>query len=396
MSTDAIEANDSALLEGPKATKAPEAPIIVQVSRDFGISPINQLKESLGLRFGPQRLRGSDYYTYRLFDPDMSKADKRAFVGVGGIKRLNAALTPPKLAPTRAFVGNKLLYTELLGKLGLATTETQALVSTFRHVGKLPVLRDAEGLIAFLREDARYPLFGKPHHGSQANGTVRIDRCSEGMLHLGNGATRRVEDFATDVFKAFSGGYLLQTALDPHPEMAAIAGPMMGCVRVVTANDGNGARPVYAVWKLPAPNAMSDNFWQKGSILGALDLETGGVTRAQLGSGVAAKTVETHPVSGAQLVGTMLPFWQETLGLAADAHNLFPEFGVCGFDVAVTGEGPRILECNDNPNHGLYQFATGRGAWNETLAATWTTVIARQEKQLARQKAALKAKGAKA
>lgn len=382
----------TSLLQSPTSAKAPEAPVIVQVAKTHGVSPIQQLRESLALRFGPQKLRSKDYYAFGLYDPAMPMAEKRQFAGVTGINALNTALTPPALAPTRAFVGNKLLYTQLLDKLGLATSETQALVSTFREVGQLPVMRDAAKLEAFLRNDALYPLFGKPHHGSLSDGSVRLECIDGHTLSLGNGETRHVSLFADEVLERYPGGYLLQTALDPHPQMAKIAGGAIGCVRVVTVNDGKGPKPVYAVWKLPAPDAMSDNFWQEGSLLALLDLESGAVKTCKRGTGVNAQNFETHPKSGANVIGTEIPYWEETLKLAVQAHGVFPEFGICGFDIAVAPGGPHILECNDNPAHVLYQHASGRGIWNDDFAPIWNSVIERQKKQQARQKSAMRKK----
>ena len=169
--------------------------------------------------------------------------------------------------------------------------------------------------------------------------------------------------------------------------MAKIAGGAIGCVRVLTVNAGKGPKPVYSVWKLPAPNAMSDNFWQDGSLLAQLDLETGTIQSCVRGTGLNAESLEVHPQSGAHVVGAELPYWEETLKLATQAHALFPEFGVCGFDIAIGAGGPQILECNDNPAHVLYQHASGRGIWNEDFAPIWDSVIERQKKALAWAKA---------
>lgn len=141
--------------------------------------------------------------------------------------------------------------------------------------------------------------------------------------------------------------------------MAAIAGPSIGCVLIVTVNDGAGPKPAYAVWKRPVPDAMFDNFWQEGSLLAHLDLVTGQVLRCLRGTDLKAEALETHPTSGVQVVAAMLPHWDETLRIACDAHAVFPEFGICGFDIALTADGPKVLEYNDNPSHMLYQIAAG-------------------------------------
>lgn len=385
-----IDAPGGVLLEGPDAPKKPAASVIAQVMQQHGVHPLRQMREIFSMRRGAQKLGSNEYYSLRLYDPDLSKADKRMFLGQGGTNALNTLMNPPVAVPTRSFVGNKLLYTQLLEQLGIGTARTQALVSGYRAAGALPTLRDAAAIAAFLRDDAVYPLFGKPHHGSLSEGSVRINSIDGDTLRMANGAARGVDDFAQEVMTSYPGGFLFQSALDPHREMAEIAGPAIGCVRVVTYNDASGPKPAYAVWKMPAPTAMSDNFWQDGSLLAYVDLETGTVQSCVRGTGPNAEELTDHPVSRRPVVGTTLPFWAETLCIAQEAHNVFPEFGVCGFDIAVTDDGPKVLECNDNPAHMLYQLATHRGLQNPDLAPIWQRVVDRQTKQVAKQQAAMK------
>jgi len=387
-----MNAPQGALLVGPDAPQKPATSMIAQVMQDHGVHPLRQMREIFAMRGGKQKLGSNEYYSLRLYDPAIPMAEKREFLGQGGTNALNTLMNPPIAVPTRSFVGNKLLYTQLLEQLGIGTARTQAMTSRHLSAGQIPVMRDAEALVAFLTGDADYPIFGKPYFGSLSEGSVRIDGCQGDLLRLANGNTQSVADFAAEVMARYPGGFLFQTALDPHPDMARIAGPAIGCVRVLTANDGTGPTPAYAVWKMPAPAAMSDNFWQEGSLLAALDLNDGTVKTCLRGTGPAAEMLDTHPVSCAPLVGAQLPHWEETLQIAVDAHNVFPEFGVCGFDIAVTADGPKVLECNDNPAHMLYQLATGRGLQNPDLAPLWSRVVARQEKAVARMQAVSKKK----
>ena len=390
MSDASMNAPKGALLTGPGAPQKPQSITIAQVMQDHGVHPLRQMREIFAMRGGRQKLGSNEYYSLRLYDPAIAMAQKREFLGQGGTNALNARMNPPTAVPTRSFVGNKLLYTQLLEQLGIPTARTQAMVSGHLSAGKVPVLRDAGILAQFLRNEAIYPIFGKPYFGSLSEGSVRIEAREDDMLRLANGEARDLTDFAAEVMTRYPGGFLLQSALDPHADMARIAGPAIGCVRVLTANDGSGPKPAYAVWKLPAPMAMSDNFWQDGSLLADLDLGGGMIKACLRGTSLSAEMLTRHPVSNAPLVGAALPFWSETLEIAVEAHAVFPEFGVCGFDIAVTNEGPKVLECNDNPAHMLYQLAARRGLENPDLAPIWARVVARQEKQVARMKAAMK------
>lgn len=56
MSGTTAESQKSTLLDGPQDGTKPDAPVIVQVACEFGISPAKQLRQSLALR-GTNRLR---------------------------------------------------------------------------------------------------------------------------------------------------------------------------------------------------------------------------------------------------------------------------------------------------------------------------------------------------
>lgn len=375
---------DNTLLEKPSAKPATPAPAIVRVAKEFGVSPLKQLRQSLGLRFGKTKLSSKEYYDNCLFDPVMSADAKREFVGVTSNTALNARLSPRPVVPTAAFVGNKVLYTALLRQLGIATTQTLAVASTARHFGALPTLRDADAIKVFLQDASHYPIFGKPAHGSESLGSALLAGLEGDTLSLGNGKTVSLDAFCAEIIAKYAGGYLFQKGLEQHQTLADITGKAIGCVRIVTAMDSATPRPVYSVWKIPSVDAMSDNFWQDGSMLAHLNLETGTVESCCLGKGLDKAEITTHPKSGAQIIGLQMPDWQAALDLARSAHAIFPEFGVCGWDIAMTEDGPKIVECNDNPSHTLYQMAVGRGVLNADFNPIWDKVTARQKQQMAR------------
>ena len=133
---------------------------------------------------------------------------------------------------------------------------------------------------------------------------------------------------------------------------------------------------------VPSPKAMSDNFWQSGSMLGAVDAETGQVSHAITGAGMDRTILEQHPVSGKSFAGFQVPAWDDVKKIACQGHSMFPEYGVFGWDIAVTDDGPLIIECNANPFHTLYQLAHDRGINNPEFVPIFEKVEARTQKIL--------------
>lgn len=378
MTDTSIQTRASSLVEGPTGVaEKPSESLIAQVSAEYGVHPLKQLAQIVGMRLGTQKLSAHEYYDLRLFDPVRTGAERKAFLGQGGINALNRAINPDSVLKTKNFVGNKLVYTAHLNANGIATTETQAFVTTQYASDAALVVKDAASLVAFMKSQAVYPLFCKPQGGSLSVGSVRIDRIDGDTLHLGTGRTVSVAQFANDVLRVYPDGYLIQSAIVPHNDLQPVTGKAVGCVRIVTAIDGNVAKPVYAVWKIPAPNAMSDNSWQDGTSLALIELASGIIKTCRRGKGFSAEDVPVDPTSGAQILGLQMPHWTEALKNACVAHELTPELGVCGFDVAITDGGPIILECNDQPNHMMYQFSSQRGARNPEFSLVWDRLLKR-------------------
>ena len=272
----------------------------------------------------------------------------------------------------------------MMGGLGLSTTRMQAAFAPTRGFGSLPTLRSTADIVRFLSSQARYPLFGKPVRGSQAMGSVLIRKVDGVIATLGNGQTISLSKLAEEVAANTTYGYVFQDAVTPHPSIATLTGSQtVSTVRVVTVNHNDTPEVLYTIWKLPAPNAMSDNFWQKGSLIALVEPTSGLVQKVRFASGPDTQWVESHPVTGAQLVGATLPCWQSVLDLARAAHATVPDNGILGWDIAITPQGALLIECNENTGHGLYQLASGRGVLNHDFLPVFDKITARNTRILA-------------
>lgn len=370
---------DKALLVAPQDPKAPAAETMVKVARRHGVSPFRQMREIFALRFGPGKLANHEYYSTGVYDPALSMDAKKTYVGKVGSYDINVAASPMELTDTRAFVRDKVMYTALLERLGLPTTQTQAVVHADRGFGSIEVLRSPEAIVDFLRDAAQFPVFAKPCEGAGSIGSALIKGIEADRLMLGNGKSVGVHAFAREIYEDYPEGFILQTALTQHADLSAMIGEAIGTLRVVTLRDETGISPLYTVWKVPSPTAMSDNFWQSGSMIALIDDATGRVTRCTIGTGLEARPVEAHPVSQIAFDGFQIPHWDKVAQVAIEGHALFPEFGLVGWDVAITPEGPVLIECNDNPFHVLWQLAAGEGIRNEAFVPRLEAAAARSQ-----------------
>lgn len=376
-------ATNGALLAAPEHDVPPSTQLIVDVARKHGVSPFKQFGEMVRLRYGRRKVNLQEYYSNQIYRPELSASTKREFVGRKANHDLNMRMTVRGY--TRAMgelIADKMLYTSMMTQLGFLTTETQAVVSLHRGYGNVPTLRNAEQLTEFLASKAVYPIFCKPETGSLSVGSVRLESFDADTREVVTLTGKRVsaDVFSKQVFAEYAGGFIIQSAIEQDPEISQTIGDAVGSVRVVTILRNKEPEVLYTLWKIPSPKAMSDNYWQDGSMLAELDENSGQILQCRRGNGPAQEQVTTHPVTGAALVGMKIPHWDQVLELTTRAHKVFPRFGVFGWDIGITREGPMIIECNDNPHHTLYQLATGTGILNEEFTPIFDEVANRARK----------------
>ena len=366
--------------------------MMVEVARKYGVSPLRQMRESFGLAMGKQRFQLHEYYTAGLYDPEISAEEKRQYVGLRASHNLNTRLGARGLVTMRSFAADKVLFTSLIRQLGFGTTQTQAVVSAVTRFGSIPTLETIGQLRRFLTERAQYPLFGKPQSFSGSYGSALLLGVEGDMLVLGNGKRVALDGFCKEIIDQYGSGYLLQSALVQHPEMVALTGKAVGSLRVVTVRDSNRPQVLYSAWKIPAPDAMSDNFWQSGSMIAPVDAMTGKVGQARIGTGLDARDIDDHPVSGAQITGKQLPMWDRVRAMVCEAHAVVPEFGIVGWDVAIGPDRPMIIEHNADPFHTLYQLSHRRGINNPDFMPIFDRVSAYSKELLEGRRALEKAR----
>ncbi|MFT4715816.1 MAG: hypothetical protein ACI932_000997 [Paracoccaceae bacterium] len=377
------------LVVSPSKTTAPVSAQIVQVAKLHKVSPIKQLRESMALRFGANKLASNEYYAAQVYRPELSRAEKKQFIGERRNKTLNQSMSPRDVARISDFLQDKVLYISLLNQLGVASTKTQAVVSVNRGFGSLRTLRTQADIEGFLLDHAIYPLFGKPVEGSKSVGSALFkasDKSSK-TITFGNGDTVDISAVAAEILVDYPRGYVFQDAVAQHASLSKLAGPALGTVRVVTVYRSDGPQVLYASWKIPSPEAMSDNFWQSGSMLADIDDKTGQVRRVRRGQGIDTEILETHPVSGLGFAGFQIPDWQKVLDLTLEAHRISPGNGLLGWDIGLSKNGPVIVECNTNPLHTLYQLATGEGLLNDRFAPVFEGIAKHKAAMLAAHKA---------
>ena len=335
------------------------------------------------------------YFRYQMYEFAATSPNALpSYIDDAESTRLNTVLNRSALGRSNP-VDDKLHMEAILRESSLPVTETQhVLIDEEMPFEKYS--SDIDSGAKFFRKQARYPLFGKPNNSSRSVGVFRaegFDQQADAVRLRGIGDVA-VEELVSEINTHFGlNGFLTQTCLTQHPELTRIAGEAIGCVRVVTLRVNNIVQPLYGVWKVPSTSSVADNFWRNDNVVAAIDSKTGHVVRAQISSGIMGAEVEKHPDTDEKLIDMSMPHWSDALALAKSAASLFKRVNVIGWDIAITTDGPVIVEGNTNPDHGLYQLANGHGIKQSEF---WQTVEVAADEQKKSKKDAKKDRKRKA
>ena len=142
-------------------------------------------------------------------------------------------------------------------------------------------------------------------------------------------------------------GYLIQ-----HPLMQQLSVNSVNTIRIVTLqtkkNFSNLEKDkvyfLYSGIRMGQGKSYVDNL-HSGGLMAAVDVETGTV----LTGGVDHKVqvFDVHPDTGAQIKGFTIPYYQEAKQMIEKASE--GVYGLLGWDVAITENGPVLIEINTSP-----------------------------------------------
>ncbi len=151
--------------------------------------------------------------------------------------------------------------------------------------------------------------------------------------------------------KRYARGALIQVRLENHPELKPLAGEPLSTCRIVTILDERGEpEPVIAIFRIaPHDAAIVDNS-HAGGMAAPVDMNTGVLGEAAYvrHDGVLARYARKES-TGAAIAGARLPCWREVVDLALRAHRAFLPWVLIGWDIAITPDGPVLVEANDQP-----------------------------------------------
>jgi hypothetical protein len=313
--------------------------IAPRVRAKFGIGLWQQFRDLcvVALRHG---LDAQVYYMFELYRPERRARTSgyltRYEMKNGLYKVLTWQVSKTK---RRIMLGDKLGMARICEENGIPT---------------VPVLMVAEGDRLEYRCERpagfQRDLFLKPRQSKGSRGTEVI-RYSGGQYISETGATLDYDGvIALIARRAKDTPILVQPWITNHPGLADLAEQALMRMRVITCLD-EGGNPVITHAVL-SNLCKLETSWPTDIELGAaVDLETGAL--GMVTGDKAAMWLdwsEDHPITHAQVLGRIVPCWNEIRSIAIKAHAACRDRLLVGWDIAVGPDGAVLLEGNSYPD----------------------------------------------
>jgi len=296
-----------------------------------GAPPAHLMADFAALAFGPGRISFADYERLRLYDGAFwGAADRREVAGAAQARRIARLVNFRR--DCWGLATDRLASSAYLAAHGLPAVPTLAIYRAGLAAAGAMLLRTRDELRQFLEAQSGAPLIARPSEGGPGR-----------RLFAGAAGTRaaEIDRFIDMVGDAGPVSWLFQIPLAPRPDVAD--GRRIAPVRLITLAAGDAVMTFRAAWQFGGPD----------DVVASLDVRTGAALR--LSPAHAPQRGEPAPGDLA------VPDWAALRAVAAEGARLFAQFGLIGWDIAPTLDGPVILGLDPAPDLDLHQLAERRG-----------------------------------
>ena len=245
-----------------------------------------------------------------------------------------------------AILRDKLYFGIIAKSFGFKTPENIGILSN----GDVLTLGTNQtlGFQSFLLRNEDVKFFLKIINGQQAEGIFSFIY-KMGELYV-DGKLENVNSFLSLLGK---DRYLIQESVLQHNEMNKIYPHSVNTTRIVTVNIKGEVKLFYSFLRLGAHGAVVDNMSRGGLRVDIIN-DTGQLNSFGICKPGTGTTSEVHPDTNILFSEFIIPYYKEAVHQVMRFHKLLPQVHSIGWDVAITENGPSILEGNDNWGFSLH------------------------------------------
>lgn len=186
--------------------------------------------------------------------------------------------------------------------------------------------------------------------------------------NMGRGA--RLVSAGSDDLREISEGdqqMIFQPVVEQHRSLAALNPSSVNTIRINTLRTGDSVESHVATMRIGRLGRIVDNA-AAGGLCVKVDMESGRLGRyARMKPPISTRQFEHHPDTGVAFGSIVVPFWAEVKELVRRGARAMAPLRSLGWDIAVTPNGPMVIETNAAWAPEVFQLCEPLG--NTALAA---------------------------
>jgi hypothetical protein len=270
-----------------------------------------------------------EYFLFRFYEA--SQGDRRSYAGTGYMYEYQLKMNP---RDTRQVLEDKLQflthYAPFIRHPWVSVAEIKTDPDTAKEKLRLPSAK----------------LVIKHSRGQCGRGVEVLDH---------------VQDIETLVKRLdVSGNDLAEGYVDQHKALMELSPAGLNTVRIITQLNKKNEVVILGARLRITVNSVVDNL-AAGNMAAPIDLESGVVNCPGVYSDITKADENKHPVTGVSIVGFRIPFWKETIAMCRAAALHDTSNRSIGWDVAITDDGPGLIEGNHDWCKLLWQLPVKKG-----------------------------------
>lgn len=271
-----------------------------------------------------------EYFQFRFYT--QGKEDRKLWAGTGYMYEYQLVMNPRK---ERSILDDKRLFYQNYSPF-------------IKHrVANIEELRAEPAKVEAMLENPSGKLVLKLHDG----------KCGKQVLVK---ETSELKQSGLIKFMDRQGYDVAEEFIRQHPSIQGLSSAAVNTVRIFTQLDSENEVEILGCRLRISINRPVDNL-AAGNIAALIDPESGIICGTAVYSDIDKPDEVYHPVSGEKITGFQIPFWEKTIDMVTEAAKLHPENRSVGWDIAITPEGPDLIEGNHDWCKLLYQLPAGRG-----------------------------------
>ena len=151
---------------------------------------------------------------------------------------------------------------------------------------------------------------------------------------------------------------MIEEEVIQNKEWSKLSPNSLNTIRVVTKCIKGKSKVIFAVARIGSGKSIVDNF-HKGGVGVKVNIEKGILEGKTIDkkNNEAEVTTNTH----IKVDGFKIPYWKEIKDITCEAAKVNDSVNIVGWDVAITDDGPVIIEGNRGPGMDIIQVLYQRG-----------------------------------